>query len=418
MRALLASSILLSLSRAAGIALQALILLFLVHTLPIEDVGLFSLVYASLGLVRYLGPLGTDVAALRRIAREGGRSSSPEVQAISSGSLVVTGVVSLLISAAFVSWILTSGSGIFSGSEIVAIALAAPAFALMGAFAGQIRGLGKNLSAQIPEAIGLHVIFGAVIALVAGLDVLGRDLVLVGLSISAWSIAMVYTLLRLRIGTLRFIPATPKIMQLAREGLGVFQALGLTALCTRAPLFLTSLLLGPASTALIDIASRFGRVPEITTASISITSSTRFASEAMSPGNAILRTLRATALLAAVPALLWLILVAVGGPLVIETLLPPAYSAVYLPMLLITLAVAVNAVLGLASTLLLMSQREETVRFYSVVQLVVIAGSALVLAPQLGVNAIALSVLLGAIVRDGGMMGAVLRTYLGRPATT
>jgi O-antigen/teichoic acid export membrane protein len=418
MRALIASSVLLSLSRGAGVVLQALTLLFLVHTLPIEDVGVFGLVYASLGLVRYLGPFGTDVVALRRIAREDGRSSSPEAQAISWASLVVTGIVSLLVSMISVLLFVTTGLGTLSASEIAATALAVPAFALMGAFAGQIRGFGKNLAAQIPEAIGLHVAFAATIALLAGTQMLGRDAALVGLSISAWAIAATYAAIRLRIGASWSLPSKREIVRLSREGLGVFQALGLTALCTRAPLFLASLLLGPASTALIDVASRFGRVPEITTNSISITSSARFANEAASDGRAVLLTLRTSAVLAAVPALFWLMLVAVGGPLAIETLLPPAYSAVYVPMLLITLAVAVNAVFGLASTLLLMSQREEAVRFYSVVQLLVVTGSALLLAPLVGVSGVALSALLGAIVRDGGMMTAVLRKFRTRPAIT
>lgn len=71
-------------------------------------------------------------------------------------------------------------------------------------------------------------------------------------------------------------------------------------------------------------------------------------------------------------------------------------------------AAAINSICGLASTLLLMSGREAVVRRYSLGQLLAICLVSLVLEPQWGVSGIAAAVVLGALVRDGGMMLYVL----------
>lgn len=403
----IASSALLTGSRVVGVAIQALTILLLARALPIEDLGWFGLVYAGLGIVRYLGPLGTDVGALRRIARDG--STDPRAaQTASFGSLIIASGVAT--AAALLACVALVAHGYeLSQADNVAIIAAIPAFALIGAFAGQIRGFGKNIAAQVPEAIGLHALLGGAVLVLYSSGPLALEQVLVALCVASWAVVGLYALVRLRIGLdWSARPSLAELIVLAREGLAVSQALAMTAFSARLPLLLAAILVSPAGVALLDIASRFGRLPEITTASVSMTSSARFAREASGDRAATLRTLQLSSAVAAVPAILWVVAVASLGSFAIAVLLPPDYVAAYVPMLLIALAVAINAALGQASTLMLMSGRESLVRFFSFLQFGAVAVASLALAPTYGVNGIAMAVVFGSLVRDGGMMSTVI----------
>lgn len=410
MRSLLVSSLVLSLSRAGGVGLQALTLFFLAHALPIEDVGYVGLVYAGLGIVRYLAPLGTDVIALRRIARESAGAASAEAQAISLASLALTALVG--ISAAAISVGLLTGVFTVSGLEAVAIVAAIPAFALMGAFAGQIRGFGRNLAAQLPEALGLHVVFGSLIVLLAVLGDLQREQVLACLALAGWGVVAVYAVVRARIGwSWTGWPAAKALVALAREGLALSQSLALTALTSRVPTLLAAVLAGPAGAALIDLASRIGRLPEITTSGVSATLSPEFAKRA-EPAQR-LRVLRRGSVLAALPALCWALVIAIFGEQLIALILPVPYHDIYVPLVLVALAVAVNASFGLAGTLLLMTDQESRLRNFALAQFIVLCLVSVLSAPLLGSAGVALGILLGSLARDGGSMLDVIARSRG-----
>lgn len=70
MNGTISSSILLSIIRVIGISIQAGTILYLTHRLNIIDMGYFSLVYSFLGIIRFLGPLGTDQLVMRQISKE------------------------------------------------------------------------------------------------------------------------------------------------------------------------------------------------------------------------------------------------------------------------------------------------------------------------------------------------------------
>ena len=168
-------------------------------------------------------------------------------------------------------------------------------------------------------------------------------------------------------------------------------------------------LMGPAATAIMEIAGRFGRITDIVTSSIALTFSPHLARlDRVLDVDALHKILRHGAIIAAIPALGWLSFIWFAAPAVISWLLPPTYADAYVPTVLIAAAAAVNSICGLASTLLLMSGRESVVRRYSLGQLLAVCAGSLVLAPLWGVTGIAAAVMLGTLVRDGGMMLYVL----------
>lgn len=413
MKKLVVSSVLLTGIRGLGILFQALVILYLARVLPIEDMGLFAMVYAWLGLMRFLAPMGSDQIAMRRISGEEGVTAT--AQSISNTSFALTGLVGIAV--ALIAAIVLVWHTSFSPVEIVAIGLAIPAFALMGLFISQIRGFGQNLAAQAPEALGFHLLFGSLIALLAFGDAVERTTVLLCLCIAGWGVTTLYLMLRLRIGVdWSRRPRLIDIGRLAGEGFAIFQALLFTVLSARAPIFLAGVLAGPAAAAVLEIASRFGNLASVTTTSVGATFSPQFARLAHQGDTVgLMKSLRLSALLAALPALSWLVILGVGASTAVSTLLPPAYADAYVPMLLVALASSINAAFGLASNLLLMSGSGKVVRWFSLLQFIAICLTASLLTPFYGVIGIAFTMVVGSVIRDGGLMTYVVFHRLSTP---
>ncbi|WP_422027224.1 lipopolysaccharide biosynthesis protein [Pyruvatibacter mobilis] len=413
---LVSSAGLLVLIRVLGIGIQAPVVIWLARTLPIVEMGVFSVAYAYLGLVRYLGPLGLDQIALRRIAQDLPRGGAPipdSAHRVSMHTLVfVTGLNVVAALLAFGILALWAPEGL-TAVDHLSVSLAMPAFALIGLLAGQTRGLGYNLLAQVPDAIGIHLVFAALLAAFALTSGVGLTTVLLCLCAAAWIVLLFQALLRVRIG-FRFLafPDLDALTGLVREGITVFQAALFTGLSERAPIFVTSAVLGPAATALMEIAIRFGNVATIITGSVAATLSPRFARHAHE-GNrqALLQTLLLGAVMAAVPALGYFCVLVLGASLAIELLLPEAYADAYVPMLWIAGATIINAAFGIANNVLIMAGDGAKVMYFSLGRLLVVAGGGILMAQAFGVIGVCAAIILGTIVRDGSGMLWVRRVW-------
>ncbi|WP_425063406.1 lipopolysaccharide biosynthesis protein [Pyruvatibacter mobilis] len=413
---LVSSAGLLVLIRVLGIGIQAPVVIWLARTLPIVEMGVFSVAYAYLGLVRYLGPLGLDQIALRRIAQDlpqGGAPIPDSVHRVSMHTLVfVTGLNVVVALLAFGILALWAPEGL-TAVDHLSVSLAMPAFALIGLLAGQTRGLGYNLLAQVPDAIGIHLVFAALLAAFALTSGVGLTTVLLCLCAAAWIVLLFQALLRVRIGFRLFaFPDLYALTGLVREGITVFQAALFTGLSERAPIFVTSAVLGPAATALMEIAIRFGNVATIITGSVAATLSPRFARHAHE-GNqqALLQTLLLGAVMATVPALGYFCVLALGASLAIELLLPEAYADAYVPMLWIAGATVINAAFGIANNVLIMAGDGAKVMYFSLGRLLVVAGGGILMAQAFGVIGVCAAIILGTIVRDGSGMLWVRRVW-------
>ena len=413
---LLSSSIWVTFSRGLGVALQAAVILYLARALSVTDVGYFGLVYAFLGAIRFVGPLGTDQAAMREVALAKANRNLAGVQQASTTSLLIVAVVGTVCASATAITLSVAHRVVpFGGHEIAAIALSIPAFALIGLFVGQLRGLGYDLSAQLPDALGLHVIFGLLVLSLASTGLLDRASALISLGVAAWCVLAGYIAIRASIGVEWPLTTSPEhTIKMLQSGFRIFKALVATVLAVRAPAFLATALIGPAASAILEVAGRFGTAPLLVTGSVGATFSPRFARLSAGGDSAgIVRALRLSAILALVPAVAYLVLLGLGAPWAVGTLLPPAYADAYVPMLLVCLAATINAAFGLASSFLLMSGRERRVQLFSLAQLATVCVVSIVLAPRFGVVGIGWAMVVGALVRDGGLMLTVVTELRG-----
>jgi O-antigen/teichoic acid export membrane protein len=399
------SSIWLTGIRVAGVLVQTILILYLAHALPVPEMGIFGAVYTMLGLLRFLGPLGSDQVVLRRAAAEQDSSVSKSLSLVIYSSFALTIGVSAVVMAGCIALL----SGSLRLTSLVAVCLAVPPYAVMGAFISQIRGMGRNLSAQAPEALGVHVLFGLCVLAQRLIGDVTLASALWAQCIAGWGVVLVYTLLFRAFVTRRLvIPGRDDILRLAREGWGVFQALGVTALTVRAPVLLAAAFQGATGAAVMTIAVRFGSVATMTTTSVSATFSPHFAELSHRAEYAKLRkSLFLASLLAAIPAILWFGIVSIAAHTTMSSLLPHAYEKAASPMSWIALAYAFNASFGLSTTLMFMSGNASVVAVLSIVGALSL-GAVLFLAPGAGLITIALALVVALLLRDGGTMVWVL----------
>ena len=372
--------------RAAGIGLQAAVVVYLARVLPVGDMGVYATVYAFAALTRALGPLGTDQTLMRRIGERGmeqGAVVPRRVQELCNSALALVASVGTAAGfvAALVLGALRREFGLSLG-EVLAIALVIPVNSLTGALVGQIRGFGYNVRAQLPEAIGFHLMFTALLfgfSLRGGVD---RARAIYGMTTAAWSVLCMALVVRRKIGwAWTGTPNVASLWRTARESLPACWAMTHTVLAGRAPAFLTAWLLGSAATANLEIAMRFGIVATIVTSSVGVTFSPRFARLAHSGAHGeLLYTLRSSSLLAGVPALAYWMVLAVAAPRLLAPMLPSDYAGAQLPMLVIAASACVNAVLGPASNLLFMAGHVAAVSAFSLARLLTVCVAAVILA--------------------------------------
>lgn len=406
MRELMRSSLLVLGARVLGVALQAAILVLLARALPLADMGVVSFVLAGMALMRALGPLGLDQAVLRRMAAAHGAGDDGAVRALSGRSIVLVAAISGALAVSGGVGLSVARVGL-APVEIAAIALAMPAYALAGLLVAQVRALGYNLAAQLPESLGLQLAIGAGlwVAMGEGLD---RADVLVVIAAAALLVTIVYALLVLRLVP-RGDTATARLEGLFGEAFSILQALAVTALSVRLPVLLAPLFLGFEGAAIVDIAMRFGTLASLATSSVAATLSPSLSqAAARSDWADVRRQVRHGGVLAGGAAALFLVAILLLAPVLVGRVLPADYAAALVPMALFAVASLLNAAFGLASTAYLMAQRAALVRTYTIMGVLLFLVIALLSVSSWGAAGMGAAGIAQALVRDGALAARLL----------
>lgn len=402
-KSLISASVTLMLVRAAGVCLQLVTTIFLARNLTLVEMGYFALMYASLGFVRAIGSGGVDLASMRQIAQSlNGDEITDSAQKLSVAGIVIAAVLGAGVSLLA---ILANALGHFENDSVLLFAFAAPAYVMMGLLVGQIRGLGYNASAQIPEAIGLQlfmILFVAFFLFQGNLTLLDTLLALVA---AGWLSLVLQLGIRIAIGfDLTVWPNRRDYKLLIVDGWSIFQAQIFTVLAMRAPIFLTSAILGASATAIMEIALRFGNLPSLLTSSVGATFSPTYARLSFAEDFAELKQKRLLAgALAGVPSIVYLILCAGAGGAVLSGLFPESYQAAYVPILLVVFGSVLNAIFGPASNVFLMSGQAGIVRIYSIFRLLAVVIISIFAGPYWGSIGIAAGICVGFAIRDIGL---------------
>lgn len=402
------SSIAVVLLRVGGVACQAIMFALLANVLDTPAMGIFSSVYVFWGLVRMLGPAGLDQIAMREISYARARHDNPLSAAIGAHAIkAVVAVTAVLGVATAVAVGMLAGRGVasISPANALVIALAVPAFGLVGLLTAMVRAYDRNIASQAIETIGIQILATVLLGAqwFSGTVTLGSALLIQ--AVGAWLTVAVCSAALRGLVSLRCKPLAAELKHRMRsECLELWQALIMIGLAARAPTFISLSLLGPAATAVLEIAMRFGTLPTIFTAAVSTTYGPALAREhARNDKLALGESLATASWLAFLPSAATMIMTIALGPWLLAQFFPPAYSQAYIPLLLIVAATTVNGTFGMSSTLLMMTGHQRIVRLYSLLQLgsvvlVSCAGGLL-----FGIYGVAAAVLVGFVVFDVGL---------------
>ena len=409
------ASIIVLFFRVAGVVGQAATIILLANHLDLADMGIFSAVYVFWGLVRMLGPLGLDQLALREVAHARANNRQGSARAVYEHTCrLVTGagigiaVITFAILISLRAW----SSHALSLLDATLIASAVPPFCLMGIQAAALRGYGRNITSQATESFGFQLLL--VLCLLAQLSVAKLTITsaLFWSTVCVWLTMVVYfgILRRCVAGDLEALTADVK-RRIWKEGLEFWQALLLIGLSARAPTYISLLLLGPAQTAIMEIAIRFGTLPTIFTTAVTSTFTPTLAQlYAQNARKSLSKNLAVSSWLSFIPSACTLVGTTVLGSWLLEVFFPPAYQQAYIPLIVILLATTVNGAFGMSSLLLLVSGHQLLVRKYSALQLLLVALFGIAFGYQFGVVGLACAVLVGFVAFDVGLALQIKRT--------
>lgn len=415
-RHLFSSVVILLATRVTGLILQVLVFLLITRLLPIADVGIYAVINAVWLLVRMLAPLGLDQASMRFVPTYLARDQAGYAADLEARARRTVALVGTTLAAA----IGAGGMGLealsvaqLSPTVYVTIAVAVPAYALIGLFVGQLRARQLSFWSQFPESVVLPLGLGVGLIAAALSDAASLESTLLAQAASAWLALGVYLTVH---GRHRLGLPTPMLAEERREirkmARGVFLTLSVTGLAARLPVIIVSAVLGPAATAIMETAHRFGLLPTLATWAVGASVSPMLSStHARGEWAQRQKLFTLGSWLAFIPAFGILAILAVFGQWFIVNFVGVAYEAAYWPMLVICGANVVNASAGLALNLYFMTGHERTVLIFSVAEFAMVIVGVTVLSAVIGVTGAGVAILLGTIFRDIGM-NMLLRRYL------
>jgi O-antigen/teichoic acid export membrane protein len=393
--------------RVFGVACQTVTLMLLANKLSVTEMGIFATIYAIWMLARMLAPLGMESLALREIIYSIAKKQPDKASAVCQYAMRSSGLsgASLAVLVMFVLFIVNrSLMQTLSFVAILAIAAAVPAFSLVPVSAAASRAYGRNILAQAIESFGLHFMT------LIGLSVLTLSTCLSLTSTIVWSCLCAWLTVVMYIRGLRRWTGPPGFLSAAEQrniheqGLEVWQAFVFIGFAAAAPTFLCAAILGPAATAILEMANRIGALPILFTTAVTTTYAplitARLADSNLAGAS---ENIAISTWLAFLPSAITFLFVLCCAPWLLSMLFPPAYQHAYVPLLFLTANATLNAAVGIAGSLLLLTGHQASVRYFSAVRLVIVVVGCALLALPLGVTGLTLAILLSCTVMDLGL---------------
>jgi O-antigen/teichoic acid export membrane protein len=403
--------------RSFGVAFQAFTFAYLANRLPISDMGALSSIYAFWTLVRMLGPFGLDQIATRDIAAANARNDPTYANALSNFTSSLVTKISFLVSVVVAGGLLAlhaHGGYQVSPVSIIAAACGVPAYAFMGLLSGQLCGFKRYVSSQLVDSFGLQIGSAALLVLIDFFWRLDLEYALVAQAFTASLVAVAYGLVRMQCGfdfSARLLAEQRK--EVCGHAFQIWQTLLVVGSAFRLPTYISLFILGPATTAVLETATRFGTLPTIFTASVQNTFSPHLSgSYAQADIKQLQELFTIASWFAFIPSMSFAIAFALVGRWFVAALFPPEYARAWAPLLLLAIASTVNAGVGLSSAVFLMTGRSTIVRRYAIFQIVACGVLGCVFAKLFGLLGISVAVLIGVIIRDVGL-ACRLSTELG-----
>ncbi len=389
------------LMRVSGIFLQMLWFILLTKTLPIALVGIYSIIYAVLFLVRALGAFGMDLAFVKY------------TPTLSIGEIVTLHRYAvrfcLKVHAIFYIMLLPGVLWLFWQDWqhphfhlILLTLLIAPAYMLNALQSGKLLAKEKQVRAHFPESILLP---SGLILITLTLVLVDAHSLLTILTVQTMLVWLVFLLYRFFVRSVypyqEGAEQTAFLSEFRQTAFRMFGTLALNNLNLRLPILITPLLLGVTATAFLETATRFGSLLGLMQWCMAFVVMP-IISKTHQAGNIEMqqKLLTISCWLVFLPALaLFLLLLLYGIPL-ITLLTQPEYQAAYLPMILIAAGFLMNAASGPTTHIYMLTGQERVTLRIAIGETALTVFLILVLGSWLGLIGIGWAIFFGLFVRN------------------
>jgi len=379
--------------------------------MPVASVGLYAAIIAAWAVARSLGALGYDQSVFRflpafRSARgQGGigafsRLARKDILRFTGG---LAGISALVVTALAVADVLPMAS-----LALVGMALLNTVLVSLTIFeVDRSRSLGHQLYGQVVDSLVLPLTVLAGVALFSWLgDLTLTSLVSFHVVASALSLALLMPRSR---GGRREKLGRKEVAEVRSTSRGIFTGQIANSLALRSPQFILVAVVGPAASALYEAAYRLAVLSTLVGWSMSVAIAPHMA-EAWQRGDTpfVRRTIQLATLVSAVPPAVLLLVLASFGDQVLSVL-GSQYQAALPAALILTSAALVDTATGPLGTLFNITGNQTVVRNFGVIQLITLLAVGMPLTSAIGLNGMAVAVLLSTSAREFGLVMSMRR---------
>ena len=397
--------------RVVGMVLQVGVFVLIARTHTIDDVGIYAFVNAFFVIVRALGALGLDQAALKYISSYVSNDRLPDAAlftyrygekilhhiTIASVAPLTVGILLVFRNAEYVDY----------AYPIILMSIALPAYALIGFYVCVMRAHGSVVTAQLPESILLPLFLLCSIGALILLDYSNVASTLAAQAAIAWLVVFSYrrSVKSIYKGVSRGFASEDCCTEVDAMARSTLRAMAATAIAARAPVILLTLTVTAGLVGLFEGALRLALLGTIPVWAVGVVVSpliSRAASAKQS--DEIQRLYGHAGLFQALPAFAILGIIILYGDALLVFLFGPQFEYAYEACVIIAIATAVNATGSVAGSYLLMTGGEKVVQKYSMWALVIVLVGVPIGSLTAGLVGAAWVLVFRSFIRDIGLM--------------
>ncbi|MBP1860672.1 lipopolysaccharide biosynthesis protein [Rhizobium herbae] len=406
---LLTNSIYALTMRVLGLIINILTFALLANQLPIDAVGLYSLIASIALAARYLGPLGLDQLTIKSVRELVGSDDNIFVSAFHRKSVSVI-IVSTFIYSVF--FFLISYSLDFLNydiSTLTSMNLIIISSVFSGYFSGVFRAHDHFFLSFFPDNFFSYLLTAIFCVIFLQVGKLNTDNAIIALAIGTSGAALLHIA-----AFIYLIPIWgPKYKTPIRfkELLTLWMVLAANFLQSRSSVFLAAAIGSLTTTALMDTAMKFALVPTLATWAIGAVFGPKLVSlNAANNKPGAQELIVVASWIAFLPALAFLLCFIFVGQFIIANLLSSNYLGAYPATILCLIATAVNSSCSITSTYLYYCGKQIVVLKYTAISFVSFCITGYFLGTSFGSIGISIGFLISTIIRDFGLMYFLLKS--------
>lgn len=358
---LLKSMSFVAIMRMGGIGLQLVWFMLLVRYLPLEAVGVYSVVNTFWILIRALGPLGNDSALIR----EGGPLAVSQDHAGIRGLLALGIRNSLAINAVCFTVAVLAVHFFLRATlpltplALVAIWCGAFGYLLFGFYSSSMLVLERQIAAHALESLCLPIGIILVSGALYWVDALNLESLIVSQAVIAILLCLFYAVIARRYLGNEKTPVPPEQKRQFRAlSWRLMGTLAFNNINVRLPVLLSPFLIGTAGTALLETAVRFAALLGIIQWCAGFVIGPKL-SKAGDDKPALQQLLILGCWIVFLPACALYLFFMFAGGWMLELLASEEYRAAHLPLLLVALGYLINTASGPTNHYYMMLGRER-----------------------------------------------------------